>query len=187
MNARKQQQTQKPRRTGGTSMLTTLFALGALLASAAFAMDTGSIWLARTQLQAAVDAAALAAAQEMIDLNLQAVDKPAAQAAAFQLGMANGAFHLASIEIDTATMEFGTWNFADPTQGQTKGTLDTGVAQDDPNLITGVRVFADLGLGGLNRPIPALLGRVIGNDSYNIAAQATAFLGWEAGRKRSSW
>ncbi len=181
MEALEQRQTQQHRRTRGTSMLTTLFALGALLAAAAFAMDAGSIWLARTQLQAAVDAAALAAAQEMIDLDSQTVDKPSAQAAAFTLGMANGAFHAASIGIDVSRMEFGQWNFPDPTLGETKGTLDTSVDQDDPNVITGVRVYADLGMGGFNSPIPALLGRVLGNDTYDIAAQATGFLGFEGG------
>ena len=98
------------------------------------------------------------------------------------LSKANSALGTAAIEIDTSKMQFGEWHFPpEDLTAQKRGTLDTGVDQTDASKITGVRVEAGLGVGGFNSAIPALLGRVIGRDSYNIAANATAFLGFEGG------
>ena len=51
----------------GVAMVTVLVALVALIAAASLAIDVGLVWAARTQLQAATDAAALAGAANLID------------------------------------------------------------------------------------------------------------------------
>jgi hypothetical protein len=53
------------KRSHGTSLVLTAFAMFALLATAALAIDWGLVYLARHQLQNFVDAAALAGAQEL--------------------------------------------------------------------------------------------------------------------------
>ncbi|MFA0742304.1 MAG: hypothetical protein DFNUSKGM_002427 [Candidatus Fervidibacter sacchari] len=55
----------KRRKSRGTSLVLTAFAMFALLATAALAIDWGLVYLARHQLQNFVDAAALAGAQEL--------------------------------------------------------------------------------------------------------------------------
>ncbi|MEJ7613564.1 MAG: pilus assembly protein TadG-related protein [Candidatus Fervidibacter sacchari] len=55
------------KRSRGTSLVLTAFAIFALLATAALAIDWGLVYLARHQLQNFVDAAALAGAQELPD------------------------------------------------------------------------------------------------------------------------
>ncbi len=154
----------------GVGMVIVLVALVALLGLSALAIDVGMVWASRTQLQGAVDAAALAAAADMIDLNPDAVNIPNGDAAAMSLAGLNKAVPTTSVVVDSAGIEYGLWD-------TTTRTLDTAVDLTDPDQVTGVQVTGRLD-GTLNSPLPAVMARVLGINSFDVGAVATAYLGY---------
>lgn len=154
-------------------MITVVLALTMLLGAAAFAIDGGMIWAARTQLQRTSDGAALAAGLNMIDKTGPSVDETAGRAAAVAVGAANASGQASSTTVENADIVFGEWDLA-------TRTLDTTIDLSDPSLVTGVRVTSRLE-PGTNGPLPTYLAGVLGRTSTNVVSEATAYLGF-AGR-----
>ena len=158
------------RRESGVSMILTLVALTALLATAALAVDVGAVWVARSQLQAATDGAALAAAMNMIDPSVPGVNLTAGRDAAKQVAGANSSIANGSLSLLDADITFGNW---DPGTR----TLATGVDLTDPSQVTGVRVLARMD-SAANTPAPAFMSRVLGRQEFDVRTNATAYLGF---------
>jgi Flp pilus assembly protein TadG len=150
-------------------MITVLVALVTLFAVSALAIDVGMIWAARTQVQNAADAGALAAGRNLIEKNPIAVTLPESRTAAIGQSALNRAATTASISIATEDVVFGDWDLD-------TATFDTSVDLTDPEVVSGVEVTARL--DGLNNSaVPAFLSRVVGWDDFTVTATATAYLG----------
>jgi len=145
-----------------------MVALLALLGASALALDAGLLWTSRTQLQGAVDAAALAAAANLIDPTGPAVTADAATAAAATVAGANRAVPAVSVEL--AEVQLGHW---DPAGRHFDSSGDV----SDPERVNAVDVRARLD-GTRNRAVPAFFARVLGRDSFSVSAAATAWLGY---------
>lgn len=154
----------------GTTTITVVVALVALIGAGALSIDVGLLWASRTQLQNAADGAALAAALHMIDRSGPSVTIPAAESAALDNASRNFASPVASVSIDPAEITFGDWNLD-------SRTLDTSVDLTVPENVTGVEVSAHLDETE-NRPVPAFLSRVLGKRNFAVSARATAYLGF---------
>jgi hypothetical protein len=162
------------RRQGGAAMITVVVTLVTIIALASLAIDLGIVWTARNQLQNAVDAAALAAAHNMIDPATPATSLGAAQTAAG----AEAALHRVPNDagaVQNTDVEFGQWDFANRILTNTPPADPT-----DPGQVDAVRVTAALD-GVANGPVPAFMARVLGRNSFNVAATATAYLGFVGG------
>jgi Flp pilus assembly protein TadG len=163
----------RARRQAGNAMITVLVALVALIAMSSLAIDGGMIWAARNQLQNAVDAAALAAAWNMIDPAAPVTTLPVAQAAALDQAADHRAANASAVAVQTTDVTFGQWDFS-------TRTLDTSVDLTDPRQVDAVEVRAALD-GVANGPLPAMMARVLGRSSFDVAAEATAYLGFVGG------
>jgi Flp pilus assembly protein TadG len=161
------------RRRRGVTMVTVVLGLGALIGATALAIDVGAMWLAKTQLQNAADASALAAAANMIDLTGPSVTIPGAQSVAQQVGQANEAISADQVDVLTADVTFGNWDL------DTR-TFDTSVDLTDPVQVTAADVVTRMSTAA-NGPLPAFMSRILGFQDYDVVADATAYLGW-AGR-----
>jgi Flp pilus assembly protein TadG len=157
----------------GVAMLAVVAALVALIAAASLAIDVGMVLAARTQLQNAADAAALAAATGLIDPNAPQVTLSEAESAGVSQAAQNFAVSAPSVNLDLADFRFGRWD-------TDVRALDTSVDLTDPEQVTGVEVTARLD-GAANGPVPALMARVLGRDQFAVTSSATAYLGY-AGR-----
>jgi hypothetical protein len=151
-------------------MIVILVALTTLIAAAALAIDTGAIWSGRTQLQAATDAAALAAARNMIAKSPPSVTTAAAAAAAVDIASHNETISNDTVTIQPSNLTFGRWDLD-------ARHLDTSVDLSVPEQVTGVEVTARLD-GVDNQPVPAFLSRVLGFENFDVEARATAYLGF---------
>jgi Flp pilus assembly protein TadG len=158
------------RQSQGVAMIVVLVALVALFAVSALAVDVGMIWVARTQVQNAADAGALAAGRNLIDKDPVAVTLSESQAAAIGQAALNRAGPTTSVNVATADVVFGNYDLD-------SRTFDTSVDLTDPDVVTGVQVTARLD-GVNNDKVPALLSRVLGRDSFTVTATATAYLGY---------
>jgi hypothetical protein len=149
-------------------MIAVLVSLVALIAAGALAIDAGAIWVARTHLQNAADAAALAGAKDLVD-STGNVSLSVAQSQALSFGAQNESIH-ESVTILPGDLEFGSW---DPDAR----TFDTSVDLSDPELVTAlkVRTRAD---GSPNSPVSAFFSRVLGRTSFDVGAEAIAYLGF---------
>ncbi|KPJ79751.1 MAG: hypothetical protein AMJ58_10915 [Gammaproteobacteria bacterium SG8_30] len=152
-------------------MLTTLVALTALIAAAALAIDAGMILVARTQAQNVSDAAALAAARDLIDKTGPTVTLGAAEAAGLAIGAANGAVVNASVTLEPGDLVYGNWDL------ETE-TFDPGVDLTDPYVVTAVQVTSRLAEASPNNPIPAFMAKILGINSFDVGASAIAYLGF---------
>src|SRR3990172_10967863 len=93
----------------GSVLVFVTLALVALLAFAAWSTETGQVWTAKGQLQAASDSAALAGAGELLDPNAnQPSDPSAAIAAAQNFGAQNHSIGV-PITIPAGDIETGSW------------------------------------------------------------------------------
>jgi hypothetical protein len=151
-------------------MISVLVALVALIAAAALAIDVGLVWAARTQLQNAADAAALAGAANVIDKAGPAVTQTAAEAAAASFSSQNEAVAAPSVLVDPTEVRIGAWDFD-------TSTFDDSVNLSDPNEVNAVDVVARLD-GSPNSPVPAFMARILGRDSFDVTTQATAYIGY---------
>jgi Flp pilus assembly protein TadG len=145
-----------------------LVGLVALLAASALAVDAGLLWTSRTQLQGAVDAAALAAAASLIDPSVPAVTADEARNAADAVAAGNAAAPVSSVTL--TDVQLGAWDTV-------ARIFDDSVDLTDPKLVNAVNVTAHLD-GNLNQAVPAFLSRVLGHAAFSVSAQATAYLGF---------
>jgi hypothetical protein len=151
-------------------MIVVLGALVSLIAISSLAIDLGIVWAARTQLQNAADAAALAGAANLIDPGLPSVTGGLAEAAAIDIASRNGTVSTSSVNLPVSDVTLGNWDLA-------TASFDPGVNLADPELVSAVQVAARLD-GVANGPVPAFFARVIGRNSFTVSASATAYLGW---------
>jgi len=157
----------------GVALITVLVALVALLGFAALAIDGGMLWTARTQLQNASDAAALAGAQNLIDVDTPAVTLASAETAAVGQASQNRAVSAPAVSVLPADISYGNWDLG-------TRTLDTSVDLTDPEQVTAVDVVARLDDSSTGR-VPAQLARVLGRDAFTVTARSTAYLGYAGG------
>jgi Flp pilus assembly protein TadG len=158
------------RRERGNVLVFVTLALIALLAFAAWSMETGQAWTARGQLQAASDSAALAGAGELLDPN---ADQPADPAAAIAGAQVYGVQHQAmgvNVAILASDVVTGRWDLQTRTFTPLPGSTDR----------TEVRAVQVVGRRDdvANGPIPTVLGRILGVNSIAVNTQATAYLGY---------
>jgi hypothetical protein len=154
-------------------MLLVLGALVALLALASLAIDVGMVWAARTQLQNASDAAALAGASNMIDPSGPTVTSAQAISAATDVASRNGAISISSLVVPESDVEVGGWDL------ETR-TFDPSVDPLDPDAVSAVRVVTRLD-DVANGPVPAFFSRVLGREGFRVGAEAVAYLGYAGG------
>jgi Flp pilus assembly protein TadG len=166
-------QRERRRDRRGVAMVTVLVALVALIAAGSLAIDVGLVWAARTQLQAATDAAALAGAANLIDKTGPAVTLSAAVAATQGQAGLNQSVAASSVNVENADIFVGHWDLA-------SRTFNSSVDLNDPQAVNAVDVTSRSD-GVANSPVPTFMARILGRDSFNVTAQATAYLGY-AGR-----
>ncbi len=160
------------RKRRGASTVVVTIAMTALLGAVALAVDVGITWAARTQLQGAADASALAAALNMIDTSSAppAVTTGTGTTEAISVGGANSAVHASSVTVNASDIEFGDWDLA--TQ-----VFDTSVDLSNPDNVTAARVTARLE-AGTNGPVPAFFSRVVGQTDFPVLTTAIAYRGF---------
>jgi len=160
----------------GMAMVTVLAALVALIAAAALAIDVGLVMVARTQLQNATDAAALAGAANLIDKSGPTVTLTAAQNAVHSQAALNKSVAEAvpdGVAVAAADIAVGKWDFA-------THTFNSSVDVSDPDEVNAVDVTTRQD-GIANSPVPTIMARIVGRDHFAVTAQATAYIGY-AGR-----
>ena len=158
----------------GVAMVTVLVALVALIAAGALAIDVGLVWAARTQLQNATDAAALAGGANLIDKSGPSVTLSDAEAAALgQAGLNTSVAASGGVAVDSADVTYGHWDLD-------SRTFDPGVDLSDPDVVNAVNVITRSD-GAVNSPVPAFMARVLGRQDFTVTAEATSYLGF-AGR-----
>jgi hypothetical protein len=155
-------------------MVTVLVALVALIAAGALAIDVGLVWAARTQLQNATDAAALAGGANLIDKAGPSVTLSDAETAVLdQAGLNPSVAAPAGVVVETADITYGNWDL------DTR-TFNSSVDLSDPDQVNAVDVVSRSN-GVANSPIPAFMARILGRESFVVSAHATSYLGF-AGR-----
>ncbi|HEY5658576.1 MAG TPA: pilus assembly protein TadG-related protein [Myxococcota bacterium] len=154
-------------------MVIVLGALVTLIAMASLAIDVGVLWAARTQLQNAADAAALAGAMNLIDTDGPSVTADLARVTAVDVASRNCAASVESLTLDAADVAIGRWAL------DTR-TFDAGVDLSDPDQVSAVSVRTRLDAAS-NGPVPAIFSRVLGREAFSVAADATAYLGFAGG------
>lgn len=138
----------EPNRRGIALVLATIL-IAAMMIFAAFTVDVGYITVSKSQLQAAADATALAAAMDF------SVDETTARSAADQYFLANG-FDPNDPAV-SYSVDFGTWDPA------TKSFAVTSFANAHA---TRVSVTAN--------GIPSFFGKIAGQQAYSVSAEAIA-------------
>jgi hypothetical protein len=156
----------------GVSYILVLGALVALIGVGAFTIDAGAILVGRTQLQNAVDSAALAGSADLVDDVGAVVTLSEAQARAVEYGALNDAQHSA-VTIAPADLEYGSWDL------RTR-TFDTSVDLTDPRQVTALRVTGRLD-GTTNAAIPAQFARILGRSEFAVSTKAIGYLGYSGG------
>ena len=162
-----------PRR--GAFMVLALFALIGTMAFVAFSIDTGHIALNKTQMQNAVDAAALAAAMEIThavenapieETDPTAYAKEQAKIVAADTAQANGVYVDPSVDVT-----FGLRSFNPGTQ---KFEVQWGV---DPANAVKVRARRDNDdVSAPDGKLPMMFAGVLGDDSVTMGAEAMAYI-----------
>ncbi|HZO08756.1 MAG TPA: pilus assembly protein TadG-related protein, partial [Myxococcota bacterium] len=139
------------------AMVTVLAALVALIAAAALAIDVGLVMVARTQLQNATDAAALAGAANLIDKSGPTVTLTAAQNAVHSQAALNKSVAEAvpdGVAVAAADIAVGKWDFA-------THTFNSSVDVSDPDEVNAVDVTTRQD-GIANSPVPTIMARIVG-------------------------
>jgi hypothetical protein len=156
----------------GSVLLFVTLGLFALLVFAAFATETARVWQAKTQLQAAADASALAGVGSLLTNNFATVDEAAARAAATSYGPEHGALEV-PVTVPDADVDVGSWDFATRTFTPLSGSTD-------PDLVRSVRVRTRRD-DSANGPVPMILGRVAGVESIRVNTDAVAHWSFAGG------
>lgn len=164
------QTNQERRAQRGNVLVFVTLSLIALFGFAAWSTETGQVWMARGQLQAGSDSAALAGAGELIDPN---ADQPSDPAAAIAAAQAFGIEHKSigvDIDILAGDIETGSWDTTTRTFTPLPGSTDR----------TQVRAVRLLGRRDdtANGPIPTVLGRIMGVDSIAVNTEAVGYIGF---------
>ena len=147
--------TQRRSQRRGAVVILAAFLMVVLLAMIAFALDSGYVVLARTQLQAAADSGALAAAGVM------GQDQTTATQTGIQFAAKNTIGNKA-IQVNSADVVYGTWDtttrsFAPSSQGMSNAVKVTARADSTAN-----------------GAIPSFFGRILKLNSSTTAASAVA-------------
>ena len=158
--------TRRPTRRGAVAVLTALLLVG-LLAVLAFSLDLGVVFVAQGEMQRAADAAALAAAWRLAESNVSGAESEstrewAAKQAAINIAAAN--FVLGqSPSLESSDIVLG--EYSDLEQGS-----GFNAESERPNA---VRVTVRR-TSGSNGAIPLFFARVLGRNSLDHQATATA-------------
>jgi len=148
--------------------------LSVLIGMAALAIDTGLMYAGRGQLQNSVDAAALAAAQSMF--NAGALDRTGGEAAAVTVAGLHRAVDEPDINVvanggGLGDVKFGDWNEESNTFTE---ILPGALNQGDVDAVSVAAFLDDIN----NNAVPATLSQVRGRTKFDIAASATAYIGY---------
>ncbi len=153
------------RRKGGVLVLVAVSLIGLMLV-VAYCIDYGYLLLVRTDLQRCADAAALAAAQELLpDEDGNQPDDAEDNARAVAQNYANLNARSGTITIATEDIEIGNYDAATVNSGSV-----TILSDALPNT---VRVTLRLD-GTVNSSVPLFFGRVIGANEASMVVTATA-------------
>ena len=147
--------TVKSKKEAGQALVLSCLLLLILLGVAAFSIDYGCAVTWRTELRRAVDAAALAGGAEIEG------DDPVATAISFagKNRVAGDNLSLSANDVVLGTYDFDYHTFS---------------AVEDPALANAIRVVGDRSSSSLDGPIPTLLASVMGVDTVELSAEATA-------------
>lgn len=170
------------RDTEGAVAIITVFILMALLGVASLAIDMGQLYMVRNDLQNTADAAALAAAGNLItNQNGVAVrDANAAQQAALTVAQRQRQLEgFAAVDPgarNDLTITFGEWNLktGDPETAWT----EIGSTCGSNSNANAIRITLRRGVGTVTGPVCNLFAHIFGIDTTAVAATATAYLGY---------
>ncbi len=164
----------------GTVMVMMALGLVAFLGLASLAVDMGNLYVAKNELQNVADAAALAGARQLIDNSngTAVVDSTAAQAAAMgvaqtQAQLSNQA-SLPDASRTDLSIAFGNWNIYAGSPSTAWTTTD-GSASSNSNA---VQVTIQRASGLAYGPVTNYLAGILGYNTTNVSATATAYLGF---------
>lgn len=157
------------RREGTVIMLVVVGMLG-MMAMGALATDVGHVWAARTELQGAVDSAALAGAGDLFDQASQSVTCANATTTAMNLASSNQADQK-TVSVPGSDIVIGDWNPAT----RTFTPQNCGTAPAD--LINAVQVDGELS-DAKNGAVQTVLANLVGRDRFEIGANAVGYLGF---------
>ena len=158
----------------GTVAIVLGLAMIALIGVASLAFDTGYMYKTRNELQNIADATALAAARSLGDVYtmhnayIDSTDRPGILSKAQDVAQKNRAGGKSPIAISSADLEFGIWN----------GIAFT-VDRVQPNAIRAT-IRRD---GVANGPVGTFFGRVLGVNTVDLSAKATAALSGQSAAK----
>jgi Flp pilus assembly protein TadG len=171
--------------TEGTIMVLTAFGLVAFLGLASLAIDMGHLYVVRNELQNVADAAALAGARRLIttDSNGAAiVDSTAAQTAAMSVAQnqaqISGLPSVPDGSRNDITIAFGNWNIY-----ASNGTAWTDTNGSSGSNSNAVRVAIKRANGVVFGPVTNILAGILGHQTSDVAATATAYLGFASGTR----
>jgi Flp pilus assembly protein TadG len=162
------------RTAAGTVSIFSLLGMVSLLAVGSLALDVGYVYVARSDLQNAADAAVLSGAAELGDIYMDldpsshsgyvmsSLDRSRVVTAIGAIAGQNRAVGQVVNIVDPA-VSVGTWDFS-------TGSLTTTNLQ--PRAISALAQRTD----AVNGPVGSFFARVIGRDSFNVAARSTAAL-----------
>jgi Flp pilus assembly protein TadG len=163
----------------GVTIILVAICIFVLIGFGALAMDIGHLFVAHNELQDAADAGALAGARFLYNEDGTAVNTGANQIAR-DAAMANMS-ELAPVEVNEGDVQRGHWSFATRTFTPNDSLLPTDLwnvsdAELDADLdfINAVRVTARRQA----MPIASYLARIFGHESFEGAANATAYIGY---------
>ncbi len=165
------------KRERGTVMVLIAGSVVVLLLFGALALDVGLVWSTRTQNQNVDDAAALAAANHMIDPTGPSVTLAEARQKARETALLNESVGEGPVTVLDSDITFGFYDLRD-------GSFDTGVDLTDPDVVTGARVNVRRD-GTDNSESPAFLAGLLGltgnpaRRGFTVNNTAIGYLGFD--------
>jgi Flp pilus assembly protein TadG len=169
MSDQQQQRITTRRAEQGSVLVFVTLGLFALIGIAAWATETGQVWQAKNQLQAAADSSALAGVGNLLTNNFGTVDEAGARAAASSYGPQHVALGTA-ISIPGTDIDVGDWSMTTETFTPLPGNID-------PAQMRAVRVRSRRDAKA-NGPVPTILGKVLGVDTIAVNSEAVAYWGF---------
>ncbi len=173
---RKVRSSPQPERRG-VSMVVGMFTLTACMAGVAFSVDLGVVSLARTRMQGATDAAALAAAMEITHaiqtsgpdvVNVFAYALQQARSTGVQVALANGVYVNPDIDV-----VFGRRSKNDVTD---QWEMNWNVEASKTNAVKIVARRDNPNLAEPDGKVPALFSAVMGNKGSIVRAESIAYI-----------
>lgn len=169
-------------RTEGAVAIITALGLVAFLGVVSLAMDMGQLYTVRNELQNAADAAALAAAGNLVhDYGSGAVrDAAAAQQAALTVAQRqsqlSGQPAVGDADRNDVNIRFGAWNIyaGNPSTAWT----DIGTTCSSDSNANGVKITISRASGTIYGPVSSLFGSILGFNTAQVSATAIAYLGY---------